>query len=144
MSIESDTQDEEFLDQIMVAILATDPQLAAIPPQPRIADDGFVRNEELSLAVQSSLTGKEIQIISSYDVTIELQRQIRGTVTQSAFRALWAKVIAKIQHPPMSGIELYSQLSHLTIDDLESGSDADADEADFTRSMTFQVFMAKA
>lgn len=140
--IESAIQDEELMDSVVVAMLSSDPLLREIPPARAIEDDGFVRNQELSLDVRSTLTGKSIGIVSDYSVTVRLQRQVRGANNQADFRGLWSRVLSVLQSPPAS-LPIYASLSQLTFSDIEANADSEASDEDYSRSVTFTAFMAK-
>lgn len=140
--IESTIQDEELMDAVVVAMLASNSFLRDIPPARAIEDDGFSKNQELTLEVRSTLTGKSIGIVGDYDVTVRLQRQVRGSNNQADFRGLWNRVLSVLQSPP-SNLSIYSSLSQLTFSDIESSADSEASEEDYSRSVTFTAFMAK-
>ena len=140
--IETAIQDEELLDQILIDILRTDSTLREIPPYRALEDDGARKDLECSLSVQSTFTGKEIGIVCSYSVMVKLERRYNGGVGSQDFVILWRKILTLLKSPP-TGIDIYAHLSHLTFDDLESSADAQAAEAEYSRSVTFRVFMSR-
>jgi len=138
---------DDLIQQVVIAILSADAALAAIPPTPAVFNETADELPETSLTVTAQSTGKSIEVLWDYEVTVRLRTPFRGDETQSEFEALWDAVRTQIEGwyaILTTPLAILSSIDHLTIEEIEGGSEVEIADQRISRSLTFTAFIKPA
>lgn len=138
---------DKLMQQVIIDILSSDASLLAIPPTGGIFTDETTEMPATSLVVVAENTGKSIDVLWDYKVTVTLERVFRGDTSVSDFETLWEKARTAIKGwyaivtTPLS---ILASISHLTIEEIDCSAEVVVSDQHMHRTLTFTAFLKPA